>query len=122
MQVRWASCASIGRPRRGFLEKPQTSTSSKTSPPIQPGLKPAASKPTAAIASRHGHLFVRSRDARRRVGKDELPRFWQRGISGGDSSQKVQLHPFDGYWEDIGTIRSFYDENLRLAQQIRRFN
>jgi glucose-1-phosphate adenylyltransferase len=23
---------------------------------------------------------------------------------------------FDGYWEDIGTIRSFYDANLRLAQ------
>jgi glucose-1-phosphate adenylyltransferase len=31
-------------------------------------------------------------------------------------SRKVQLHTFDGYWEDIGTIRSFYDENLRLAQ------
>jgi glucose-1-phosphate adenylyltransferase len=28
----------------------------------------------------------------------------------------VQLHAFDGYWEDIGTIRSFYDANLRLAQ------
>jgi glucose-1-phosphate adenylyltransferase len=23
---------------------------------------------------------------------------------------------FDGYWEDIGTIRSFYEANLRLAQ------
>jgi glucose-1-phosphate adenylyltransferase len=31
-------------------------------------------------------------------------------------SRKVQLHVFDGYWEDIGTIRSFYDENLRLAK------
>ena len=28
----------------------------------------------------------------------------------------MQLHVFDGYWEDIGTIRSFYDANLRLAQ------
>jgi glucose-1-phosphate adenylyltransferase len=26
------------------------------------------------------------------------------------------LHVFDGYWEDIGTIRSFYDANLQLAQ------
>jgi len=30
-------------------------------------------------------------------------------------SRRVQLHVFDGYWEDIGTIRSFYDANLRLA-------
>ncbi len=30
-------------------------------------------------------------------------------------SRHVQLHVFDGYWEDIGTIRSFYEANLRLA-------
>ena len=30
-------------------------------------------------------------------------------------SRHVQVHLFDGYWEDIGTIRSFYDANLRLA-------
>jgi glucose-1-phosphate adenylyltransferase len=28
----------------------------------------------------------------------------------------VQTHLFDGYWEDIGTIRAFYDANLALAQ------
>lgn len=31
-------------------------------------------------------------------------------------SRHVQVHVFDGYWEDIGTIRSFYDANLQLAQ------
>jgi glucose-1-phosphate adenylyltransferase len=31
-------------------------------------------------------------------------------------SRNVQVHMFDGYWEDIGTIRAFYDANLRLAQ------
>jgi len=30
-------------------------------------------------------------------------------------NQKVQLHPFDGYWEDIGTIKSFYDANIALG-------
>ncbi len=30
-------------------------------------------------------------------------------------SHKVQLHLFDGYWEDIGTIRAFYEANLSLA-------
>ena len=31
-------------------------------------------------------------------------------------TRRVQVHLFDGYWEDIGTIRSFYDANLQLAQ------
>jgi glucose-1-phosphate adenylyltransferase len=30
-------------------------------------------------------------------------------------SRLVQTHLFDGYWEDIGTIRSFYEANLSLA-------
>jgi glucose-1-phosphate adenylyltransferase len=30
-------------------------------------------------------------------------------------TQKVEVHLFDGYWEDIGTISSFYQANLALA-------
>lgn len=32
------------------------------------------------------------------------------------SNHHVQTHLFDGYWEDIGTIKSFYEANLMLAQ------
>jgi len=31
-------------------------------------------------------------------------------------------YDFDGYWEDIGTIRSFYETNLALARQNPPFN
>jgi glucose-1-phosphate adenylyltransferase len=31
------------------------------------------------------------------------------------SQHHVQTHLFDSYWEDIGTIRAFYDANLALA-------
>ncbi len=34
----------------------------------------------------------------------------------------VQSHLFDGYWEDIGTIRSFYEANLSLASEHPRFH
>ena len=34
----------------------------------------------------------------------------------------VQAHLFDGYWEDIGTIRSFYEANLDLASPLPKFN
>jgi len=30
-------------------------------------------------------------------------------------SRRVQVHLFDGFWEDIGTIRAFYDANLSLT-------
>ena len=30
-------------------------------------------------------------------------------------NRKVQVHLFDGYWEDIGTISSFFEANLQLA-------
>ena len=32
-------------------------------------------------------------------------------------SHHVQMHLFDGYWEDIGTIRSFYESNLNLTTE-----
>lgn len=37
------------------------------------------------------------------------------------ASHHVQMHLFDGYWEDIGTIRSFYDANLSLASDSPEF-
>ena len=32
------------------------------------------------------------------------------------------MHLFDGYWEDIGTIKAFYEANLSLAQHSPPFN
>lgn len=31
-------------------------------------------------------------------------------------NHQVQAHLFDGYWEDIGTIKAFFEANLALAQ------
>ncbi len=36
--------------------------------------------------------------------------------------KKVFAYFFDGYWEDIGTIRSFYDAHLDLMQPLPKFN
>ncbi|MFH1740988.1 MAG: glucose-1-phosphate adenylyltransferase [bacterium] len=35
---------------------------------------------------------------------------------------RVMAHFFDGYWEDIGTVRSFYEANLDLATGLPQFN
>ncbi len=31
-------------------------------------------------------------------------------------THRIFAYPFDGYWEDIGTMRSFYEANLSLAR------
>jgi glucose-1-phosphate adenylyltransferase len=38
-------------------------------------------------------------------------------IPGAAGRYNLQAFLFDGYWEDIGTIESFYDANLALTQQ-----
>ena len=34
----------------------------------------------------------------------------------------MQAHVHQGYWEDVGTIRSYYEANLGLCQPVPRFN
>ena len=34
----------------------------------------------------------------------------------------LYAHVFEGYWEDIGTVRAFFDANLALAQVLPPFN
>ncbi len=43
-------------------------------------------------------------------------------IPGAIEKYNVQAHLFKGYWEDIGTIRSFYEANLDLASPLPKFN
>ena len=37
-------------------------------------------------------------------------------------TRRVVSYPFEGYWSDIGTIRSFYEANLMLARPKPEFN
>ncbi len=48
--------------------------------------------------------------------------FGREVIPGAIKSGKVQAFAFNGYWEDIGTITSFYKANLDLASKIPKFN
>ena len=36
--------------------------------------------------------------------------------------KRVYAYLFEGYWEDVGTIRTFFDANLALAQPLPQFN
>jgi glucose-1-phosphate adenylyltransferase len=43
-------------------------------------------------------------------------------IPGAIQSHRVFSYVYQGYWEDIGTIRSFFEANLDLVSELPRFN
>jgi glucose-1-phosphate adenylyltransferase len=43
-------------------------------------------------------------------------------IPGAIHERRVFAYPFTGYWNDIGTVRSFFDTNIMLAQPQPAFN
>jgi glucose-1-phosphate adenylyltransferase len=38
------------------------------------------------------------------------------------TTHKLHAHIFQGYWEDVGTIRSYFEANLDLVTDLPRFN
>ena len=53
---------------------------------------------------------------------NELTDFGKEIIPSAISRLKVNAYIFDGYWEDIGTIKSFYEANLELTTLSPRFD
>jgi glucose-1-phosphate adenylyltransferase len=103
---------------RGFVEKPRTNEE----------LEPVVMAPTwfrrrgiesddcDCIANMGIYLFNREvlveilkNDDCQDFGKEVFPRSVDR--------YRTQVHLFDDYWEDIGTIRAFYEANLSLAAE-----
>jgi len=88
--------------------------------------KPRDPQVLAGLESRHGtekpylasmglYLFrmdVMSRLLEGDIGND----FGRHIIPAAIGAGKVYAHPFEGYWEDIGTISTFYEANLALTR------
>lgn len=48
--------------------------------------------------------------------------FGKEVIPGLLSSRKLGAYVFEGYWEDIGTVKAFFEANLQLADPFPKFN
>ena len=48
--------------------------------------------------------------------------FGKQIIPGSIGTRRVVAYPFTGYWNDIGTVRSFFDTNIMLASPHPAFN
>lgn len=106
-----------------FVEKPsdpEVIEKLLIAPEIQAGLESYFSEERAGLASMGLYLFngrvmyEALESSATDFGKEVIP-----GLLG---QKKLQAYIFDGYWEDIGTVRAFFDANIRLADTVPPFN
>ncbi|HEY9811108.1 MAG TPA: glucose-1-phosphate adenylyltransferase [Halomicronema sp.] len=81
------------------------------------GLTPEQAQQSPYIASMG--IYVFKKDVLINLLKESPERtdFGKEIIPASAKDYNVQAYLFDGYWEDIGTIESFYDANLALTKQ-----
>ena len=101
---------------QGFLEKPQTDQEMDLvrMDPAWIDARGIASRGRDQLASMGIYVFNRDVlvDA---LEKTDYLDFGKEVFPASVRAKKVVVHLFDGYWEDIGTIRAFYEANLSLA-------
>jgi len=101
----------------GFLEKPQTQPELEMvrTDPAWIDRQGVPAKGRSLMASMGIYLF--NRDCLLDLlTKTDYQDFGREVFPAAIRSKSVHLHVFDGYWEDIGTIRSYYQCNLDLAR------
>jgi glucose-1-phosphate adenylyltransferase len=67
-------------------------------------------------------IYVFNRTALADALDNKMTDFGKEIIPGLLGKMKLFAHIFEGYWEDIGTVRAFFDANLALAQPLPPFN
>jgi glucose-1-phosphate adenylyltransferase len=67
-------------------------------------------------------IYVFNRDLILSLLDNPLTDFGKHIIPQAIHSRRVFSHVFQGYWEDIGTIRSFFEANLDIVSELPRFN
>jgi glucose-1-phosphate adenylyltransferase len=101
----------------GFVEKPTTDEQLEPvfTPPEWIDRRGIAAQGRSYLASMGIYLFNREtlfellndKPLAKDFGKEIFPR--------SISTHRVGVHLFDGYWEDLGTVKSYHEANLALA-------
>ena len=67
-------------------------------------------------------IYVFNRKALADALDNEMTDFGKEVIPSLLGKKKLYAHVFEGYWEDIGTVKAFFDANLALAHPLPPFN
>lgn len=106
-----------------FVEKPQKKAEIRAlamngATFSQHGIQPQGRSHVASMG-----IYIFNKDVLVESLKDEsMVDFGKHVIPSSIETRKVYGHFFDGYWRDVGTVKSFYDANLELTQMAPEFN
>jgi glucose-1-phosphate adenylyltransferase len=67
-------------------------------------------------------IYVFNRDVLTTLLDNDLADFGKHIIPAAIETHRVYSYVFQGYWEDIGTIRAFFEASLDLSAELPRFN
>lgn len=104
-----------------FVEKPKDPkiiNDLAVGPVLQQRLAPASEKVCLASMG----IYVFSREVLRDALDNNMKDFGKEVIPALLGKSKLCSYIFEGYWEDIGTVRAFFEANLALAQPLPPFN
>ena len=104
-----------------FVEKPKDPAvinGLTVSPALEAKLEPCPEKRCLASMG----IYVFSRDILKQSLENTMKDFGKEVIPALLGKAKLFSYIFEGYWEDIGTVRAFFEANLALAQPLPPFN
>jgi glucose-1-phosphate adenylyltransferase len=104
-----------------FVEKPKDPaviSSLTISAALEQKLEPCSEKRCLASMG----IYVFSRSVLRESLANNMKDFGKEVIPALLGKAKLFSYIFEGYWEDIGTVRAFFEANLALAQPLPPFN
>ncbi len=105
-----------------FVEKPKDAAvidSLMLTPEMQANLE--IKNPNESLLASMG-IYVFNRRLICELLDNSLTDFGNHIIPESIPTRRVFSYAFQGYWEDVGTIRSFFDANLDLVSELPRFN
>ena len=105
-----------------FVEKPKEDAlldSLKLTPEMQAKLE--IKNPNESLLASMG-IYVFNRKLICELLDNPLTDFGNHIIPSAIQTHRVCSYVFQGYWEDVGTIRSFFEANLDLVSELPRFN
>jgi glucose-1-phosphate adenylyltransferase len=105
-----------------FVEKPKDGTILDGLRIPQPVLKEMGRPEDADLYQASMGIYVFNREALREALDNDLMDFGKNIIPETLSKMRVHAYVFQGYWEDIGTIRAFFEANLLLTNPLPPFS
>lgn len=112
----------VDRRITGFIEKPVDETSLKEMKMSPELLRAIGSDEEAELFQASMGIYVFNRDVLIESLENDFFDFGKDIIPLAIEARNVSAFIFDGYWEDIGTIRAFYEANLDLTDVVPEYS